>query len=280
MTHIYNPHEYLISKNIFRVGSRIQCPACKRRSWYSLDTLKEQLTCPKCLNNFLAVGNIDNSDWCYKTAGPFSIPRYADGGYCVLLATNFFSGHQMMSLRTTPAFSFKATDGKGGELEADFALLWQEFMFGTASDGVVFGECKTFGEFKARDFERAKYIAKKFPGAILAFCTLRKNLNEKEIDEVKKIAKNGRKYWKHEKPINPILILTGNELLTHSRPPYCWKNMGLAQSFDHVHGLLEICDATQQIYLGLSSWRKDWYDEFERRRLRGTPRKRGSDEGT
>jgi hypothetical protein len=275
MHYLYNIHDYLISKNIFRVGPKIQCPSCKRRSWYSLEYIKEQITCPKCLNNFLAVGNIDDSVWCYKTAGPFSIPRYADGGYCVLLATDFFSDR--MTLHTTSAFSFEATDSKGSKLEADFAILWQESMFDTVTNGTVFGECKTFGEFKAKDLAKMKFIADKFPGSILAFCTLRKELTKNEIREIAKLTKERRKYWKDEKPINPVLILTGNELLGHSRPPYCWRDMGLTQSFDHVHGLLEICNATQQIYLGLSSWWNDWHEEFEQRRIRRTRRKSGSD---
>ena len=31
-------------------------------------------------------------------------------------------------------------------------------------------------------------------------------------------------------------------------------------------GLVALCDATQQLHLGLRSWREDWRDTFEERR--------------
>jgi hypothetical protein len=38
--------------------------------------------------------------------------------------------------------------------------------------------------------------------------------------------------------------------------------------FEHVHGLFDLCDATQQLYLNLPSWRTEWHEQFERRRAR------------
>ena len=46
----------------------------------------------------------------------------------------------------------------------------------TKKDGLVFGECKTYGLFQKKDFDRMSYLAKSFPGAILVFSTLRKTL--------------------------------------------------------------------------------------------------------
>lgn len=261
-----NLHDYLISKNIFRVGAKIQCPHCLRNSWYSLENIKEQLTCPRCLNSYPAIGNIDNNVWCYKTAGPFTIPGYADGGYCVLLAIDSLNEHRLHGLRITPSLSFIAKDNSGNELEADFGALWQESTFKGVEEGIMFGECKTFGIFEKKDFQRMKNIAKQFPGAVLVFCTLRKKLNKEEIREITKIAKSGRKYWKSERPINPVLIFTGNEILTDWGPPHCWEDIGLSKKFDRIYGLLDICNATQQIYLNLPSWHDFWHEKFEKRR--------------
>lgn len=261
-----NLHDYLISKNVFRIGAKIQCPHCLRNSWYSLNDIKEQLACPKCLNSYPAIGNIDDNVWCYKTAGPFSIPGYADGGYCVSLAIDNFSEHRLHSLRITPSFSFTAKDSNGNDLEADFGALWQESTFKGVTEGIMFGECKTFGVFEKKDFQRMRGIAKQFPGAVLVFCTLRKELNKDEIKEIAKIAKAGRKHWKSEKPINPVLILTGNEILSDWGPPQCWEGMELSKKFDNLYGLLDICNATQQIYLNLPSWHDFWHEEFEKRR--------------
>lgn len=260
-----NLHDYLVSKKVFRVGVKVQCPSCQRNSWFSIDDVQDHLTCPKCLNNFPAVGNIDQGTWCYKTVGPFSIPGYADGGYCVLLALDFLSERQL-GRSLTSTVSFNATTKGGIVLEADFGSLWQERVFGTVAEGAMFGECKTYGKFEKKDFAKMRKIAKAFPGAVIAFCTLKMQLDKNEIREMIKITKAGRKYWKNERPINPVLILTGNELLSMFGPPSCWKELALPKRFDHVYGLLGLCDATQQIYLKLPSWHQTWHEQWERKR--------------
>jgi hypothetical protein len=65
--------------------------------------------------------------------------------------------------------------------------------------------------------------------------------------------------------MNPVLILTGTELLSWKQPPHCW-NEELQKRFQNVHSLMEHCNASQQIYLGLPSWQEDWHAAFERRR--------------
>jgi hypothetical protein len=42
----------------------------------------------------------------------------------------------------------------------------------------------------------------------------------------------------------------------------------LQKKFDHVYGLIALCDATQQIYLNLPSWRTDWDEKWEKERQR------------
>ncbi|KKL91041.1 hypothetical protein LCGC14_1898640, partial [marine sediment metagenome] len=216
-------HDYLIDRDIFKIGIKIKCPNCLRNSWYSADEISQKIKCPRCLNEFSSIGHIDKGKWCYRTTGPFSIPGYADGGFSVLLALNFFGEHRMHDLRITPTFSFNATDSRGNDLEADFGAFWQESSSRSVADGVMFGECKTFGLFEKRDIQRMTSIAKQFPGAMLVFCTLKKKLDKSEIKLLTKITKAGRKYWKNERPINPVLILTGNEILNMNRPPHCWK---------------------------------------------------------
>ncbi|MFZ2188778.1 MAG: hypothetical protein WAV73_04415 [Candidatus Moraniibacteriota bacterium] len=260
--------DFLVSKSMFKIGAKVKCPICLRHSWYSMENLKETMNCPKCLNKFSAIGNVNGNCWSYKTMGPFSIPNFAEGAYSVLLSMNFFSD-MMSGLITTPCFSFNATENKSKrDFEADFGILYQESSVKGVAEGVIFGECKTFGEFCKKDFSRMRSLAKRFPGAILAFCTLRNKLKKREIKEIAKIAKTGRKYYGNQRPINPVIILTSNELFDHSRPPYCWKKLGLDKKFDRIYGLLDICNATQQIYLDLPSWYEFWDEEFKKKRVR------------
>jgi hypothetical protein len=262
-------YDYLLSRGVFKLGLRVQCPYCLRHSWFPLESVRDTLSCPRCLNAFEAIKTVRSATWSYKTTGPFSVPQYADGAYAVLLTLGFFSAHSLHTMRTTPVLSFKAEGPDGKTLEADAALFWQDALFGERRDGILFAECKTYDQFKAKYFKRMRQLAETFPGAVIVFSTLRKSLSPKEISGIKRIAKAGRKYWKPERPINPVLILTGTELLNHSGPPYCWEQL-LQKKFDRVRfdGLIGLCDATQQIHLNLPSWQSDWHEKWDKRRQR------------
>jgi hypothetical protein len=260
-------YQYMLEKGIFKLGLRMQCPHCLRNSWFPLDNVRDTLGCSRCLNTFPAVGHLHASTWSYKTTGPFSLPNYADGAYAVLLAVRFFDDRKMHTMRTTSVVSFTAEAPSKKHLEADFAALWQESRYGEKNEGVLFGECKTYGKFEKRDFDRMQYIGETFPGAVLVFSTLRKTLTRQEIAGISRVARAGRRYWKPERPINPVLVLTGTELLSYAGPPYCWEE-SIKNQHKRVSSLLSLCDASQQIYLGLPSWETEWLKNLDKKRQR------------
>jgi len=252
--------------DLFVLGVNAQCPNCQRGSWYELEKLSRTLTCPKCLKEFKSIDSLSNGKWAYKTVGPLSIPNHAEGAICVTIALDFFSERKMASVQTTPVYSFNANQkNTTKKIEADFAFLWRESAYGEIADGVAFGEAKTFNKFKKKDFDRMRVIAKNFPGAILVFSTLRKNLTSFEIKELKKLANVGNKYWKSERPINPVLILTANELFSLHGPPYCWPEVQ-RNKFRNCHGILGFAKATQQKYLKIKAWDLVWHEEFEKKK--------------
>lgn len=259
-------YEWFVQKGIFKLGLQTKCPNCQRNSWFAMAALKEEFDCPKCLNTFRAAGNVDQgrSGWFYRTAGPFSVPNFADGAFSVLLTLEALAGRMASSRQSTSIPSFEATAPGKMDLEADLAMFWRDGSYGNETAGILFGECKSYGLFKTKDFQRMRYLAEMFPGAILVFSTLRESLTKEEIAALTRLAKFGRKYWKAERPLNPVLILTGAELLTWERPPLCWKEE-LQKRFQNLHSLMEHCNASQQIYLGLPSWQEDWHAAFERR---------------
>jgi hypothetical protein len=107
-------------------------------------------------------------------------------------------------------------------------------------------------------------IAEAFPGAALVFSTLRKSLDAREVKALRKIARAGRKYWKAERPINPVLIVTATELFNWRGAPECWSE-ALQERFKHLHGVLALCDATQQIHLKLPSWETEWHQAWDKK---------------
>ena len=223
-------YDYALENGFFRLGARVKCPNCFRHSWYALESVGDSFACPKCLDTFAAVGNLDaasGNPWYYKTAGPFSIPNYADGSYGVLLALHFFSTLKWgsMSLGITPVMSFKAKSPEGREIEIDFAAFWRS----RAPEGkveLIIGECKMYGKFENADFESMGYLAQAFEKQkpVLVFSTLRESLEAEEKERISCLAKT-----------SPVMILTARELF---------------QSGDYGLDLQNICDVMQRRYLG------------------------------
>jgi hypothetical protein len=252
-------YEQLVDRKVFQLGYKTQCPHCGRGSWFGVNDLATELTCPLCFKKIDAINAVDRAnkgDWHLKTAGPFSVDKFADGGYSVLLALHFL--RQDHSLQTMPVMSFTAKNKNGEELEADLGAMWQESVYGEEQEGVLFAECKSYNEFKEKDFERMRALAKRFPGAILAFVTLRKELTPREVKEIKKIAATGMKHWKAERPLNPVLILTGHELFAKTGAPHCWDGLSVPGWAKQAYSLLGVCNATQAIHLGLPHWHETW----------------------
>lgn len=262
----------LMEIDMFRLGVEVQCPICTQRSWYSLNDIKENLQCQKCLSEFVAPAySPEELQWSYRTFGPFSLPSRAYGVYSVLLTLHFFM--KRMDGACTPMMSFTAVSGTK-RLEADLGLFFKESHFGATGTETIFAECKSYNEFERADIQRMSLLAESFPGAVLVFSTFQRSLTKREKILIGRIARKGRRYWKAERPYNPVLVLTGTELFSDDAPPECWKNAGGAHAehakrYGHrTPDLLELCDATQQLYLGLKPWQEWLRERWEKRRTK------------
>jgi hypothetical protein len=129
--------------------------------------------------------------------------------------------------------------------------------------------------FRQVDVRRMMAVAKDFPGAILIFATLRKELTGNEKKLLRALVNRGRKYWKAERPYNPVLILTGTELFADFRPEYSWKegsasHSAMAQKMQGHMSILGLCDATQQLYLDMKPWHEWLRERRELKRAKAT----------
>jgi hypothetical protein len=256
---------------IFNLGARVQCLVCGQHSWHPVDRMDYELECPICLSTFkLPTHNPRDIKWSYKSLGPFALPKQGYGAYSVLLAVHFLSSHHHPA--TTPVFSFHA-DRAGREIEADFMMFYRDSAFWERETEVIFGECKSFNAFQEKDIERMRAIATDNPGAIIVFATLASEFSAIEKRLLTPFVRTFRKYSGFERPQNPILLLTGTELFSALGPPQCWKDAGghmktFAEAGFPSQTLLQLCDATQQLHLGMQPWPNEWAAEFERRRAR------------
>jgi len=259
----------LIDVKIFRLGVEMQCPICRQHSWYSMKDADYELQCLKCGGRFQIPSHSPKEiKWSYRTFGPFVLPRQVDGAYSVLLTLRFFS--QLLDGATTPIMSFTAEKDEK-KIEVDLGLLFQQSRFGYVKTELIFAECKTYNRFNKCDADRMKLLADQFPGAVLVFATLRKSLTKKEKRLLCPVVNRGRRYWKAECPFNPVLILTGTELFADWRPTECWKDAGgkhaaFAKNYRAWGDLLQLCDATQQLYLDMQPWRQWLEERWEKRR--------------
>ena len=247
----------LIATKVFQLGMKIQCRVCTKHSWYSVKGSDYELQCPQCLAQFPFPSDSKKVKWAYRTVGPFSSSNQADGAYTVLLTLRFFWRIIFSDGAITPLMSFTAEKDKM-EIEADLALFFQESKSRHSKTDLIFAECKTFTSFQKIDVNRMENLGKTFPGAVLVFAKLKKSLNGKEKTLLRLLVNRSRKNRQNGRLFNPILILTGIELISAQHFYQNWKktegiHAKLAESCIGAN-LLELCDFTQQIYLDMDPW--------------------------
>jgi hypothetical protein len=269
----------LIEVNALRLGARIQCPVCTRHNWYELNALEYQLKCRFCLSDYPApVQSPKEILWTYRAHGPFA-NSVAQGAFSVLFTLNCLSGRHERGV--TPLFSYTARKGSQ-ELEADLTCLYRQSAWAVRRTDIVHAECKSFGGFQAKDFQRMKALAREFPGSALVFATLADSLGSASTRAIRSIALAERKKRLNQQVWNRVIVLTGTELFSTDRIPRCWEGKsGLFDTLSKTHqdysDLASLADATQQLYLGMPAWHEwseaEWkkkHDARAGRKHRGT----------
>jgi hypothetical protein len=277
-----DPNKYLerlTEINMFRLGVLMQCPVCQKHSWYSLDELKYELKCPKCLDTFSPPVHSPKKDmpWAYRPFGPFSLPNLASGNYSVLLTLRFFS--EELDGAVTPSMSFILERDAQPEFEVDLGMLFSSTKFGNSTVVPIFSDCKSWNNFDEKGVKNLENLGQQTPGAILVFSTFKKTLEASEIALLTALIKRSRKNRTVRKPFNQIMILTGTELFADFGPPECWENgtaeqKALAKTYRRYDGLDELCDVTQQMYLGFKPWQEEVQEYYDIKRAKREEKKK------
>jgi hypothetical protein len=259
----------LVRCGVLKLGMRIRCTECAQKSWHGLDQLSSTLKCPRCMRQFnLLVDSPPRDDWAYRVFGPFAVENYAAGSYSAAIALQFLAEEVAAACTWIPSFTMS---GAEANCEADFGMFLRPGPLSHVKGPfLLFGECKTFGDFEDRDFHRARNLAKLFPGAVLCFATLKEALTASEKREISRIARRGRARWKTGQQTNPVLVLTRLELFGQFNVGKFVEDYGSrAQHARHVfmtRSLDEICDFTQQVHLGMESYHS-WLDTKRQKRI-------------
>ena len=242
----------LTELNIMKLGMELRCPQCRQKSWYSVSEADYAVQCHQCLQqNKIPAHSTKEIVWAYRGNGAFTSKHGHQGGLAVLLTLKLFS--ESRSNRITPMLSFLASKGKD-QYEIDLGILIERDRFRDIDAGVLFIECKSYNHFEKKDVERMAKFAKEFPGVAIVVSTFRRDLEEEEREMLLPIARQGWQPKLVNKLGNPLIILTGNELFSHTDPRQTWKSLGgRFEKFGNWHydGNEEetLAEITQSLYL-------------------------------
>jgi hypothetical protein len=260
----------LVNTGVLVAGLTLRCKECNHSSWHALDSLAPSMVCPRCLCAvpFPSASPPRKEAWAYRVSGPFAAEHLAHGAYCVASTLHFLV--KMIVRESTWLPSFRLTDGQGKEVEADFGMFARPGRFSHATSPLlILGECKSFNVFKSEDFERARYLAALFPGAVLCFATFRDSLNPSEVRALTRLVLRGRNSLGSGKLLNPVLVLTGKELFsqflfnTQLHDVYGARAQHARMAYLRAD-IEELCDFTQQVHLGMASYHS-WLEEKRRK---------------
>ena len=254
-----------IKANILRLGLVLECPNCRKKNWYSTDTLSDKVRCERCLKDYpFPQGSLhfERTPWHYRVVGPFSVPNYAEGAYSTVLALNALawdldSDHANVTFATNLHYKI----GEDKPFEVDFTLWYQRKRILDLEEepALVFGEAKSFATecFQQADVDRMRKLGEKFPGAFLVFATLKDVLSDTEKKLIADLAVWGRAHLKDGRPHSPVIVLTGIELFSRWDIRDAWKELGgrhatfIEPARVRLGNLWEFAEITQQLYLDL-----------------------------
>jgi hypothetical protein len=267
--------ETLVDRGAVQLGLEVRCENCSSWSWFALNHMDYKVRCSLCLREttfpIVDPGKPEKARWAYRVVGPFALPDYAKGGYAAALTARCFAeivgGHR--HAHTTWSAGRELALSAQQKVETDFVLWYQRRS--VIDDGqdavtdVVFGEAKSFGRdtFKPEDVGNLRALAERFPGAVLAFATLRlpNEISSTELESIKTLALWGREYVDGDfRTRAPVIVLTGIELFAGFSLDDAWKKAGGEHAqfgearWLETANLRILADVTQQLYLGLPSY--------------------------
>ena len=259
-------------KGLLNLGITVQCPHCRQHPWYPLEGLGHTLKCRGCLREFaFPFAKPPTRGWGYRSLGPFAAPGRAQGAYSVFLALRFLDEQADAATTCIPSCNLKKGNN---EIELDFVCFWRRNSWRERRQHTIVGECKSFNRFEEKDVRRMQEAARAFPGAVMAFCTLNDGLSRNERKMISRFALSGRRPlggggWK-----TPVVVLTAKELCVNMPAHFPSSDSGgdwgeFERRMPQFHwSIYDLCDASQQIYLGLKPWHQWLEEHYEKKRKR------------
>ena len=277
----WNELQYFLQRSVFRAGLPVQCPTCGYYNWFDLDAISYTPRCSRCLNEFRfsqSPQDLQSVEWFYRIVGPFAAPDYARGGYAVALTLRCLAPRHDSKMTWSTGLALEPLD-----CEVDF-LAWYRpsQLLRNESDEplMLIGEAKSFGKNAIGDdaINSLKKLAERFPGALMVVSSLRDiaDYSQDELVRLRDLALWGRRSTHHDRPRNPLIILTATELFAKYGIYDDWTSKGgetgeiVRHASTDPSNLYEVAELTQRRYLGLP---RVWEEQMQAHDLAAQGRK-------
>ena len=263
--------QQLVDRNVLRLGLTLRCDACGYMNWLELDSVRRTLRCDRCLTDyaFPEASPPDIGSWAYKPTGACGVENYARGSYTV--------AQVLRVLEPLAEPMIWCTGTRLDEtLEVDLVAVRKR-----SNDvlRLIFGEAKTLGPFKPRDFARANRVMRGFKDSTFVFATMRDRLTRDELSQLRKLVRPRARSADDVPNHARILVLTALELSGVGRPPDSWRQAGgriagiVASAERYAGDDVDVwADVTMQIHVGLGP-HAEWSGREVRRLARNRTRR-------
>ena len=160
------PHQvfdYLVKKNVFRVGLNLTCPNCELGFWTHLDNLGTEITCEYCGQRFNVTSQLKDGAWAYRRSGLFGREDHQQGAIPVVLTLQ-----QMDTVLSwggmlfVTSMTIESASAAFRPCETDFVIVSEKGFYDHRL-GVAIGECKGHREITEQDVRNLTQVADAFP---------------------------------------------------------------------------------------------------------------------
>lgn len=173
---------YLITKNVFRVGLELKCVNCDLEFWRAIDDIKSSSICEYCGNEFNILGQLKDRDWFFRRSGIFGHDNNQEGGIPVALTLQqLHAKFHFDNFLYTTAINIEPNGANINKCETDFVVItWNRH--GEVS--IIISECKTRTPIVMQDAENLKKVADAFPENRIQTFVLFSKLDNFSDDEI------------------------------------------------------------------------------------------------
>ena len=154
--------DYLVKRNVFRVGLKFTCPNCELESWTHLDDLATEITCEFCGKRFNVTPQLKDGAWAYRRSGLFGREDHQQGAIPVALTLQQMDTILHWETVFVTSMKLESSGANIKPCETDLVIISEKGHY-DGLVGVAVGECKARGgEITEDDVRNLTHVADAF----------------------------------------------------------------------------------------------------------------------